>query len=74
MTALLSEAFEKAAKLPTAAQDAVARRLIDELEHDARWADLFASPESAELLDGWADRVLADHRAGRTRPLDPADL
>ena len=81
MTQLLTEAFERAAELPPEEQDAVARRLLDALDTepqvgdgDARWEALFARPESASMLDAIADRVLADHAAGRTSPLNPDDL
>ena len=74
MTQLLAQAFEKAAVLPEHEQDDFARRMLDCLDGDATWDDLFATPESAAMLDAMADRVLADHRAGKTTPLNPDDL
>ncbi len=69
MNQLLREAFEKAAQLPEDEQDRFARFLIAELESERRWAELFAHPESDDLLTRLADEALADQRAGKTEPL-----
>ena len=69
MNQLLREAFEKAAQLPEDEQDRFARFLIAELESERRWAELFARPESDDLLTRLADDALADHHAGKTEPL-----
>ena len=74
MTRLLEEAFERAGELPQAEQDRFARFLLAELESERRWADLFARPESEDLLEGLADEALSEHQAGRTRPLNVDDL
>ena len=74
MTQLLQEAFARAGELPVAEQDRFARFLLAELEADRRWADLFARPESEDLLEGLADEALSEHQAGRTRPLIVDDL
>lgn len=74
MNQLLQEAFEKAAKLPEAEQDRFARFLLAELESEGQWAELFARPESEDLLECLADEALAEHRAGRTKPLNVEDL
>ena len=47
----------------------VLERLL-ELNSDRRWEELFATPESEELLEEWVEETLADVRAGRTEPLD----
>ena len=67
MTRLLQEAFERVSKLPQEEQNKIARFLLAALESDQRWAELFARPESEDLLDRIADKTLAVHRAGRTR-------
>ena len=36
--------------------------------------ELFSRPESEDLLERPADEALAEHRAGRTRPLPLEDL
>ena len=74
MTQLLEKAFTRASQLPDEEQDEFARLLLAELESERRWAELFARPESEELLERLASEALADHRAGKTRPLDPSDL
>jgi len=72
MTNKLKEAFETAARLPIGEQDALAAAILEEIESDARWtASLAAHPEALERL---ADEALAEHRAGRTKPLVPGDM
>ena len=74
MNQLLQKAFDRAAELPQAEQDKFARFLLAELESERQWAELFARPESENLLECLADEALAEHRAGRTRPLALEDL
>ena len=74
MNQLLQEAFNRAAALPSEEQDRFARFLLAELAADQKWDQLFDRPESDELLSRLAIEALADHRAGATTPLDPADL
>ena len=74
MNQLLQEAFQKAAELPQAEQDRFARFLLAELESEGQWAELFARPESEELLERLADEAVAEHRARRTRPLSMDEL
>ena len=74
MNQLLQEAFNRAADLPAEAQARFARFLLAELEAEQEWDQLFDRPESDELLSHLAIEALADHRAGATTPLDPADL
>ena len=59
--------------LPLYDQEALAQRVLAELDADARWDDLFARPESDDLLTRMADRALDAHRDGQTRPLDLGD-
>ena len=74
MTKLLEEAFARVSELPQEEQDKVARFLLAELESERQWAELFNRPESEEMLERLADEALAEHRAGRTRPLNVEDL
>ena len=67
MTRLLQEAFERVAKLPQEEQNKFARFLLAVLESDQRWAELFARPESEDLLERLADETLVAHRAGGTQ-------
>ena len=69
MTRLLQEAFERVAKLPQEEQNKFAHFLLAALESDQRWDELFARPESEDLLEQLADKTLAAHQAGQTRPV-----
>ncbi len=64
MTQLLEKAFEQAARLPAAEQDAFARLMMAELDAEQRWADLFAQPKSEDWLERLADEALSAHRTG----------
>ena len=64
---LLRKIFERASELPQAEQDRFARFLLAGLESERQWAELFARPESEDLLERLADEALSEHRAGRTR-------
>lgn len=63
LTQLLEKAFHEAAKLPAEEQDALA-----EIEAEKRWDDLLAG--SQDLLERWVEEALAEHRAGKTIPVD----
>ncbi len=68
MTRLLEKAFAEAAKLPDDEQDALAQAVLAELASERRWDELFAA--STDVLSELAEEALAEHRAGRTKPLD----
>lgn len=72
MTKLLERAFKEAEKLSKEEQDMLARVLLDELASERRWDELFAG--SQDILDQLADEALEEHRAGRTKELDPDKL
>ena len=74
MNQLLKEAFDRAAALSPDEQDRFARFLLAELDADHEWDRLLELPESDELLDRLADQALSEHRAGKTLPLNLADL
>jgi hypothetical protein len=67
MTQLLEKALSEVAKLPPEEQDAVAAILLEEIASEQRWSGLFA--KSQDLLSRLAEEALAEHRAGKTRPL-----
>jgi hypothetical protein len=69
MTKALEEVFKEAAKLPAAEQDALAEAIRAELGAEKDWDKAFAG--SLDVLERLADEAIADHRAGRTKPLDP---
>jgi hypothetical protein len=68
MTKLLEEAFEAASNLSEADQDFIATLVMDEIESERRWDELFA--KSQDALERMGDYVLAQHLAGKSRPMD----
>jgi hypothetical protein len=68
MTKLLERAFQQAARLPSVEQNALAKRLLDELEAEEAWDKAFS--ESEDVLDKLADEALEEKRQGKTMPLD----
>jgi hypothetical protein len=72
MTELLKKAFEAASQLPPGEQDALASVLLGEIEGEHRWDATLE--ETHEKLIGLADAALAEHRAGKTQPLDSDEL
>lgn len=69
MTEMLKKAFEEASELPDNVQDRIAEWLIHELRDEHRWDESFAG--SADTLKRLANQALAEHRDGKTLPLDP---
>ena len=72
MTKLLEQAVAKARELPEAEQDAIAQLVIEEIESERHWDELFA--KSPEKLRKLADRAWAEHEAGGSEELDPDKL
>ena len=72
MTEGLERAFAEAAKLSAEDQDAIAAWLLEELASEDRWSRAFAA--TSDSLESLAEEALAEHRAGRSQPLDPAEL
>lgn len=68
MTKLLEKAFKEASKLPVIDQNALAKWLLEELEAEEKWEQMFA--ESEDILDQLANEALAAHKKGKTNPLD----
>ena len=67
MTRLLEKALGEVAKLPAPEQDAVAALVLEELASEKRWSESFANSQDA--LAKLAEEALAEHAAGRTKPL-----
>jgi len=72
MTKALRKAFDVASRLPDREQDALAAAILEEMAADERWEAAVADRPGA--LERLADEALAEHRAGRTKPLDPDTL
>lgn len=68
MTELLRKAFEEASRLPEMEQNALARRLINEMVSGKQWEKAFA--ESEDVLDKLADEAIKEREKGETKPLD----
>jgi hypothetical protein len=69
MTKALKEIFKEASKLSEADQDALAEAIKAEIGAEKDWDKSFAN--SLDVLERLADEAIADHRAGRTKPVDP---
>ena len=67
MTQLLEKAISKAHALPTHEQDILATIILDEIASEKNWSDSFA--KSQDLLSTLADEAIAEHVAGKTKPL-----
>ena len=68
----LEQAFAEAAKLPQEEQEALAAWILEELASEKHWDEMLG--RSADTLAKLADEALAEHRAGKTQPLDPDRL
>ena len=72
MTQLLKKAFQRIEQLPGPEQDTIASLILEELDSEEQWNQRFAT--SADVLSRLAQKALAEHRAGKTLPLDPDTL
>ncbi len=72
MSELMERVIGEISKLPEQEQDALAALILEELHSERKWAEGFAA--SQDLLSQLADEALAEHRAGKTLPLDPDEL
>ena len=68
----LELAFAEIEKLPPTEQNEFAAWILEELHSEQRWAKLFA--ESSDLLSSLAEEALAEHKAKKTKKLDPETL
>jgi hypothetical protein len=69
MTESLQRVIAEIEKLPTDAQDAIANRLLDELEDEKAWSDRFEST-TYQQWDNLAAMVRQEISAGDTISLD----
>ena len=72
MTKLLEDAIAKVRQMPEDEQNAIAQIVLDEIESERRWEELFA--KSPEKLRELADRAWAEHEAGGSEELDADTL
>jgi hypothetical protein len=69
MTALLEKAMNRIKALPPKEQDAVASLILEEIESEKHWDELFANSQGQ--LAQLAEQAIAEYKAGKTSPLDP---
>jgi hypothetical protein len=72
MTSLLEKAFDVASKLPVLEQNILERSLLDEIELEKKWDELFS--ESEDVLAQLAAEALREEEQGMTTELDPNKL
>lgn len=65
-------AFAEIEKLPPAEQNQFAAWILEELHSEQRWSKLFA--KSSDVLSSLADEALAEHKAKKTKKLNPETL
>jgi len=68
MTRLLQKAFSEASKLPDAEQNIIAKWLMDEIQSERKWDELFS--ESEDALARLAQEALEEEEAGKTTELN----
>jgi len=67
MKTLLTEAFEKASRLPESMQNEIATQLIEDIENEMKWQSAFE--KSQDKLDKIAQKAVADFKAGYGKSL-----
>ena len=72
MTALLEQALVEVHKLPPDQQDAIASLILEELDDEEKWSRAFA--QSQDALARLADKVRAEKRAGKVKPIGFGEL
>jgi hypothetical protein len=72
MIRLLKQAFDKVSKLSKEEQDTIAALILKEIESEKKWEDLF--DRSQDELSKLGEEALAEHRAGKSKRLDPDTL
>jgi len=72
MTALLSQAFNKAAELPETVQEQIAQQLLEDIEAELKWDQTFARTQ--DQLAKLADKALQEIKAKRIKKVDFDEL
>lgn len=67
MTELLKKAFDAVSALPPERQNALAELILAEIEDEESWDKAFAGTQ--DQLATMAAEAIAEHRAGKTRPM-----
>lgn len=72
MTELLEKAIERVKRLEASEQDAIATKILEELEKEEKWDRAFA--QSQDSLAKLATEAMEEYQAGETEALDPDQL
>lgn len=72
MTKLLTEAWAAIQELEESEQDRLALMILEDIESEKRWDELFA--KSQDMLEEMGKEAWRSHLAGETEPLDPGNL
>lgn len=68
MTTLMKKLIDQLQKLPEEEQDSVAAFLLEEVNTERRWDELFDN--SQEELSRMADEAIEEFERGETKPLE----
>jgi hypothetical protein len=71
VNALLEKALAEVARLPEAAQETIARLILDEIEAERGWDERFA--KSQDQLGELVRSARAEVERGEVLPYDPSD-
>jgi hypothetical protein len=74
MSSLLERAIAKVKLLPETEQDAIASIVLQEIESEERWKNLFDDPRSDEVLSRLADQAIDRAREGKIIRMDINNL
>lgn len=66
MTEQLQQAIDRLQQLPAEAQNAIAERILDDLD-EREWDEIISKPRVQQRLAELADMALRAHQAGETR-------
>lgn len=72
MVTKLAEAIARIQELDEESQEMWAAWILEEIESERKWDELFARSE--DLLEEMGDQALRELREGRTQPLRPEDF
>jgi hypothetical protein len=72
MNKRLEQAIAQLKTLPEDRQDAIATRILEELEDDQRWDESFT--RSPDLLAKLATEAMADYQAGKTQNVQSNEI
>ena len=64
MSRLMEQAIQQARELPETEHEAIGAIILQEIQSERRWNELFSRPESADLLSRMADEALGQGSGG----------